>query len=313
MTFPFSEVLKQSWQTAWKTKLFWLFGLFSGGGFMFFWFSDEDIQNTKKLLTKEGLDSVTAGNGWPVGMLWVLAALFFLGLIFGAISFLARAAFLRGLGQGQSGVEFRFSELIKFGWRRMWRLWGIDLILGLVNIPLVGVLILLAVSVGNNNALPFGLFATTVIIMIIYNLGIWLFKHYVHCFAVLADEKAWSAIKSGWQLLVKNLGVSVVARLIEVGVLIVSGLAIFISIFILAIPFVIIGIVLGLTVGPVGVGIIAVIALLALFAYIIVLRGLVNAFMFTYLTRVYWRLKSGANGSAENDGKSVVDGSAKLR
>ena len=274
---------------------------------MFFWISDKDIQNTKALIAKGGIDSAATFT------IWIVVALVFLGLVLGAISYLARAAFLHGISQERSGASFRFGELVRFGWRRMWRLWGMDIIMGLGNIPLLAVAILTVIAASKGSAVASGFFAATIIIMVVYNIGIMLFKHYAHCFAVLENAKAWTAIKSGWQLFLKNAGVTVVANLIYIGILIGSGLAIFISIFILAIPFVIIGIVLGLTVGPVGVGIISVIALLALFAYIIVLRGLINAFMFTYLTQVYWGLKSGENVSAENDGKSAVNGSAKLR
>lgn len=292
MNFPFTEVLKQSWQTAWKTKLFWLFGLFTGGGFMFWSFSEKDYQNISALFSK-GVDPAA---GLPANFLWLILLFLPIGIIMAILAYLARAAFLHGLGQVNSGASFRFGELVKFGWRKMWRLWGIDIILGLFNIPLVVVLILTAVAAGNGSAAASGFFVSTVLIMIVYNIGIMLFKHYAHCFAILEDTKAWGAIKSGWQLFLKNLGVTVVARLIEVGILIASGLAMIIAALILAIPFVLLGVLLALALGTVGVWIVSTLGVLVLLAFCLVVRGLISAFMYVYLTRVYWRLKSGKGG-----------------
>jgi len=292
MNFPFTEVLKQSWQTAWKTKLFWLFGLFTGGGFMFWSFSEKDWRNINTLFFK-GADSAV---GLPANFLWLILLFIPLGIVMAILSYLARAAFLRGLGQMNGSASFGFGELFKFGWRKLWRLWGMDILLGLFNIPLVVVLVLTAVAAGNGSAVASGFFVATSIIMVVYNVGIMLFKHYAHCFAILEDAKAWSAIKFGWQLFLQNAGVTVVANLIAIGIFIGCGLAMIIAIIILAIPFVLLGVLMAIILGSVGAVVVAVLGGVFFLAFLLITRGLINAFMYIFMTRVFWRVKSGKGG-----------------
>jgi hypothetical protein len=282
------SIIKESWSNVWRHKLLWLFGVFAGAGGFFYDFSNNDWLKGPKPDWSVVLWNIKhALARWET--LLVLAIVILLFVVSILVSLLCRAALIRGISQIKNSETPEFKGLVKFGWQKVWRLLLIGVLLNIVNAGLIVGLIIYYLQIGTIK-----LDAPAIVILsllVAYNLFIFLFRYYIYCFAVLEEQKAWLAIKSGWKIFSENIGALLLVKIVEIGLRLATIAVVILALLICALPFVLLAILLGVAFGEAAIAVIGVFAVIVFFALVLVMQGLFNAFFYHYLSLVYWAVK----------------------
>lgn len=215
----YMDILKRAFNTIWRYKILWLFGLFagsSGGSFNYggsFNFnlgsgevrapSSEQIQSLIPLFI-------------AIGVLAVL-----IGIVFFVLSFAAQGGLIHLVNEAEEERPVRGGEGWRVGFHRWWRIWWIELI---VALPIIAALALFLVifgaslagviggAVGLNKsgtggavaALGAGIaglcFGALILIVfsIAYSIIFGTAAQLALRYGVLEDRKGWAAVKQAW-------------------------------------------------------------------------------------------------------------------
>ncbi|MFH0988310.1 MAG: hypothetical protein V1763_02975, partial [Parcubacteria group bacterium] len=226
----FHSLLKQAFSFSWRNKRLWWLGFFAGGG--------EIIYNVTSRSNAQ-----TAGVGTIAGYaLLTIIAVLAICLLYFVLNAWGRAGLLLGIRQEKQGSPYEIKALFGSGAKKIWRLILVDLIM-LAPAAVLAIPILVYLAWPNNILLTI-LFALVALVLLAYFVVRAFAKHYVYCFAVLEDEKAWPAIKSGWNLFRNNIGALSLTGLIQVVLRVIAGIAVLIVVIIVALPFILLGVVL---------------------------------------------------------------------
>ena len=149
----FGEVLSRAWQVIWKHKVLWIFGILAGcsnanGGGANFW---NEVQRRTPPRTQPFFDQFNYLPNWQIAL--IIGAIFLVILILIVLAIflgtIGRVGLIRGTLQAdQQANQVIFGELFSGSLPYFWRVFGLNLIVGLASFFLV--LILIA---------PFALFA----------------------------------------------------------------------------------------------------------------------------------------------------------
>ena len=288
--FPFKQVLKKAWQLVKTNKLLWIIGIFVGSASMALDPPGEDWQGLHVDSVGQVLINVKNFLSNPLLALYALMVfVFFIAIVLA--SFWARVAMLEGIRKDRNGEKLQFGQLLKFGFGKMPRILLMEIILGVVNL-ILGVIIFFTSVVNQDNNFTLNIiFLIAVLALVIYNVVLFMFRHYAYCFAVLEDCKALPAIKSGWKLFRQNARPLIVVKLIEVGLWMAGGIAAIIILAVCTAPFLLLGLILMVVVGALAWTIVAMLAVIALIIVLLVISGVLNTFFQSYLTYAYWQVK----------------------
>ena len=227
----FGYVLKRAWQIIWKFKVLWIFGILascgqasnSGGSNSGYRFSSGDTNFSLRI--EQFFNSLDPGiTALIIGVaIIIVLALIVIAILLGTVG---RVGLIRGTLKAEQGAErLTFSELWREGLAYFWRVFGLNL--------LIGVLIFLAVV----------LFAIAAVVLTIGTLGIFvlcllplicLFIPVAWAVSVIVEQanialvvenlSITEAIKRGWQVVRDNLGNMIVMSLILIlGVSLIGG------------------------------------------------------------------------------------------
>ncbi|NQT49640.1 hypothetical protein HQ571_03020 [Candidatus Kuenenbacteria bacterium] len=289
LKIAYSEILGKSWKWTIKNKILWIFGIFIGGGGAIYNIpTREDTEALQGFSFNEAMGNLGVSLSEP-GVIAMVIGLALLGIALVLIGFWANASILIGLSKVKAGSPVKFVELFKSGFNKIGRILLMEILFGILNLVFL-VLGLIFVFAREGGTIWIGIVIVTVL-MIIYNLLIFVFRHYSYCFAVLENEKAWSSIKKGWQLFRANIGALLVVKLMEIALWIGISIGVIVALLILVIPFILLGLILSFTAGPVGLTIAVTLGIILILLALLILRGAVNTFMRSYLTHVYWQAK----------------------
>jgi len=129
-----------------------------------------------------------------------------------------------------------------------------------------------------------------VIILILYNIFIALFRQYSYCFAVLENQTGWQAIKSGFDLLKKDFGNILVVGLIYIGLSMAATLAMVVIILAICVPFFLL-FMIALFLGKWMMIIVIILWVIVGLVCFLALRGAIGTYFQSYFTHAYWELK----------------------
>jgi hypothetical protein len=294
------EVLSRAWKITWKHKILWIFGILagcaSGGG-------GGGGGNGLNYTFDSGnpppwLDSAQRWQlnipGWEVALFVTLGIVFALILV-AVLIFLGtigRVGLIRGAQQADGDAEkIAFGELFSGSMRYFWRVFGLNLLVGILVIVAVIILVLFGIM---GTVLTLGLALICLIPLACLMVPLFWFLYVIveqaSIAIVVEDLGVLDGLRRGWEVVRANLGVMIVMALILViGVGLIGGIIISIPLFVVAIPAMI-GAFSRSGRAMWGGLAVAGLCFVAYLPFLIVLRGILSTYIGTAWTLTYLRL-----------------------
>lgn len=294
----YGELIKDTFEIVRRNRFLWFFGFFAGTGFSvpsfdFNWSSDFD----------------RGGRGVPSGadvsaplepgvLIAILAGALLLLVLLIVLSVISHGALADSVAAIQRGEARSFGVAWRAGSSRFWRVLGLGVLLFLlalvlllaVALPLAGLVAgtfaltdaLLARVLAAIGAVLLGL-AALVLILIPFGIVAQLALRAL----VLDGERITDSIRAGWRLLRRNFGRSLLLFLILLGIGLAATLAIFLAVFVLAAPTIVL-----LIVGSSAATAVAIVTGVILIPLFVVAVGALGAFNHGFWTLAYTRLEA---------------------
>jgi hypothetical protein len=272
--FEIGKILKRSFQILWNYKVLWVFafliavtgggggsgGSSGGGGSNFSTTMNNNMngtQNFGQLSPMLGeVESWFTANVAPlfateakaitttlviVGIVAGIALIF--GLLFSLVRYPAVTAVLRMVDEHETtGVKAKFKEGWKLGWnRRAFRLWLIDLVIGVPAFGFVLTLLGIGAFILIRNAdnlqrlitpgivILFLLFGLFFIAFALFMVVVGLVRQFIIRSAALDETGVWESFRRGWAMFKANFKNAALMWLVMVGVNIGAGIAMLIA------------------------------------------------------------------------------------
>ena len=294
----FGEVLSRAWQVIWKHKVLWIFGILAGcgnanGSGANFW---NEVQRRNPPQTPRFFNQFNYLPNWQIAL--IIGAIFLVILILIVLAIflgtIGRVGLIRGTLQAdQQANQVIFGELFSGSLPYFWRVFGLNLIVGLASFFLV--LILIA---------PFALFAILTLgigllcIIPLLCLAVpffWLVGLVIeqaNIAIVIEDVGIIDGLRLGWNVFRGNFGaVFVMGLILSLGINLIGGFIIGIPLAVVAVPA-IIGFATG-TQRALGGGLwVAALCFVAYLPVLLILSGALRAYIESAWTLTYLRLTS---------------------
>jgi membrane-anchored glycerophosphoryl diester phosphodiesterase (GDPDase) len=297
MNFNFGEVLARAWQIVWRNKVLWVFGIFAacsrgGGGGPGGGGGGRTTPGENPLPQLEQYMNQLAR--WIEDNPWIIAVMILLVLVFVVISIffgtIGRIGLIRGTYQADTGAEhLTFGELFSNSTPYFWRVLGLSLLIFVITLIIFIPLALLGVAFTALTA-GIGVLCLVPLICLLIPLG-WALSVVIeqaNAAIVVDDLGIGDGIRKGWEVVRNNIGTMILLALILfIGSAVVG--------FIIAIPVAAatIPLLFGLSAQNNTVGVALWPALLCCAVYfpvLLVLNGIITAYMQSVWTLAYLRL-----------------------
>jgi hypothetical protein len=293
MNFNFGEVLTRAWQIIWKHKVLWIFGIFAGcgrggngggGGSGGGGGTGPGTQPFPELeRTMQQIGQWIQDNPWivAVGIILVLA-LVIISIFLGTIG---RIGLIRGTYQAETGADrLNFGELFSGSMPYFWRVFGLSFIIFLIALLVFVPLALFGVltaGIGFICALPL----ICILIPVLWALSVVIEQ--ANAAIVIDNLGIGDGLRKAWELARANVGPIILLALI---VFIGSGIVGFIvAIPIIAAVFPLIFSAASNNPNPIW---ITVVCCAVYFPILILLSGILNAYVQSVWTLTYMRLSA---------------------
>lgn len=295
----FGEVLGRAWRIIWKHKILWVFGIFAGlarGG-------GGGGGNSGSRFTNPGGANpqfnqyATQFGDWIASHLWVVVlfvlVIFILAILFAMLAAMGRIGLIKGTFKADGGAEhLGFMELWDEGRPFFWRIFLLGLVVGLA--VLIVVFFLVALGIGFTAiTLGIGLICLLPLICVMV-IALWLLGIVVQqaeVAIVLENLSIMDGLRRGWDVFRQNIGPMLIMWVILGVIAIVVGIAIAIPILIVIIPAAI-----ALSNNPQAIRLTDTVLVVALaccvvyFPVLLVLNGILTAYLQSAWTLTYMRL-----------------------
>lgn len=298
----YGKIIKQALEIAWRKKYLWVFGFFAsmggGGGGNYNNFIDKDNASG----AASGVwDWITSHPGLVAVLILAAVGLFIVLMILYLVS---KGGLIGSVSRISKGQSDNFEKTLGCGLQFFWRMLGIDILFGLSYILILGLAIfppVMMIIMGGSAAKIFGILLIILLILpviaLLYCIAI--IGNFSYQIAVIEDKKVFDAIPAGYGLFKSNLGRSVLLGLIITGIAMLYVIAFIIAMVILAIPFIILGVV-NLWAGLIP-GIVIGLPL------ILVVSGIYGTFNSGYWTLAYHELSSPKGTDHKSEPLTVPD------
>jgi ABC-type multidrug transport system fused ATPase/permease subunit len=222
----YGEVLSRSWKTIWKHKVLWIFGILAGcvggnsggssggSGNTGYQFNGGDLPPEMQRFAA-GLNDTLSNTPWWVfmliglGLLALIALVIFLGIT-------GRIALIHGTRRSEEGAErLTFSELFSASMPYFWRVFGLNLLvgLGLALLMIIALVPVIFTIIGTLGIALLCLFPIVcLLVLLAWAVGIVL--QLANVALINDDLGVTSAIERGWRTAREHLGPVVVMALI---------------------------------------------------------------------------------------------------
>lgn len=293
MNFNFGEVLTRAWQIVWKHKVLWVFGIFAacsrgngggsgGGGGGGGGGTGPGGQPFPQLQqTFEQVGQWIQDNPWIIAVLVILGLIFFVLAIF--LGTIGRIGLIRGTYQAEGGVErLVFGELFSESMPYFWRVLGLSLLIFLIFLLIFVPLILFGVLTAG---IGFVCLIPLICILIPVGIAISIVIEQANAAIVLENLSIGDGLRKGWEVVRTNVGTMIaLALILFIGAAVVG--------FIFAIPIIaaVIPLVIGAASNNTSPVWIAVACCALYFPVLLVLNGILTAYVQTVWALTYMRL-----------------------
>ncbi|MFH0930229.1 MAG: hypothetical protein V1814_03180 [Candidatus Moraniibacteriota bacterium] len=219
---PYIEILKQAGQIIWQNRFLLWFGLLmalgSPGSF--------NIGSNNEDFGKQGEAARSFfENHWQV-VLAIAVVLFIVGIILFLISLVAKAGLIRSVNLVNQNKKADFKTGWLFGKKYLGKLFKLSVLFFLATLLIVVILavpIIYLIAVKSwFGAILVGIFAIAILIPIIFVFS--LTKIFTEFYIILSDLRLRSAIEAGYNLLLKNIGNSIIFGLLLLAVSLAAGI-----------------------------------------------------------------------------------------
>ena len=293
----YGYVLKRAWEIIWKFKVLWIFGILagfgqagsSGGSNSGYRFSAQDTQFGQQVQNYfNQLGPFAVSTLILIGVL-VAIVLLVLVVLFATVG---RVGLIRGTVRAEQGAErLTFSELWRDGLTYFWRVFGLNLLIGIIVLFAFVVLFILGIilTVGT-----IGIFLVCLIpLLCLLVPAMWLVYIIIeqaNIALVVENLSITDAIGRGWRVFIDNIGHMIVMGLIlTVGVSLIGGAIIGLPLLAVAAPAVT-GIATGVTENIRNGLILSGVFFVIYLPFLLVLNGILRAYTATGWTLTYLRL-----------------------
>lgn len=292
MNFNFGEVLTRAWQIVWKHKVLWIFGVFAacsrgngggsgggGGGGGGAGPGGQPFPQLERTFEQTGQ--------WIQDNPWIIAVVVLFVLVFIVLAFflgtIGRIGLIRGTYQAERGAErLVFGELFSESMPYFWRVLGLSLLIGLAFLLLLLPLILFGVLTAG---IGFACILPLVCILIPVGFAVSVIIEQANAAMVLENLGISDGLRKGWDVVRANIG-----PMIALGLILLIGSAVVGFIFAIPIIVAVIPFIFGAannTTGPIW---IAVACCALYFPVLLVLNGILTAYIQTVWALAYMRL-----------------------
>ncbi|MBU1355874.1 MAG: hypothetical protein KJ620_04845 [Candidatus Edwardsbacteria bacterium] len=242
----YGKIIKQALEIAWRKKYLWVFGFFAsmggGGGGNYNNFIDKDNASG----AASGVwDWITSHPGLVALLILAAIGLFIVLMVLYLVS---KGGLIGSVSRISKDQPDSFEKTLGYGLQFFWRMLGIDILFGLSYILILGLAIfppVMMIIVGGSAVKIFGILLIILLILPVVALMycIAIIGTFSAQIAVIEDKKVFDSIPAGYALFKGNLGRSVMLGLIIFGIAMLYVIAFIIAMVILAIPFIILGVV----------------------------------------------------------------------
>lgn len=291
MNFNFGEVLTRAWQIIWRHKVLWIFGIFAGcgrggGGGSGGQVSGSDDQTFPQLEQfMQQVGQWIEDNPWIVAVFVLLVILLLIVSVF--LGTIGRIGLIRGTYQAETGMErLNFGELFSESMPYFWRVFGLSLLILLIALIVFVPLVLGGTLFGALTA-GIGLICLLPLICLLIPL-LWVLSVVIeqaNVAIVLENLGIGDGFRRGWNVVRDNLGPIIVMTLI---IFIGSGVVG----FIIALPIIaaLVPLIFSAASNNTAPIWITVVCCAAYFPVLLVLSGILNAYVQSIWTLTYMRL-----------------------
>jgi len=293
----FGYVLKRAWEIIWKFKVLWIFGILascgqaggSSGGNSGYRFSVQDTTTGTQI--EQFFRQL---NPAIITLLIIVAVVIAIALVVLAILLgtVGRVGLIRGTVKAEQGAnKLTFGELWRDGLTYFWRVFGLNLLIGLIILFAILALGILGIvlSIGTLGIILICLIPLLCLLLPV----MWLVSIVIeqaNVALVVENLDIVSAIKRGWQVFIDNIGSMIVMGLILIiGVGLIGGLIIGLPLLAIAAPAAL-GISTGVAVSIRNGVILSVVLFVIYLPFLLVFSGLLRAYIESAWTLTYLRL-----------------------
>ncbi len=304
------EVIKRSFQIIWQNKFLWIFGFFLGGalggGFNFgsgnkFQQSEDKDKEALEQLFWQGRDFFYTHFREIITIAIVVGLILLLFIILMIVlRVFSRGALVKASNQLDDEMPTTFKQSLHQAKPYFWKILGLGIIFSIIKfflfiIPFMLFLFGLIFTLSQKGTWPIlillGISAFCLfIISLLANILIGLIQKYASCFLILKDQKVIESIEAGIKLFRTFWKQSALMWLwlflIGIGV----SFALLLGILVIAIPFVLLGIILTLIFKTAGLIIAISLGILGLVVFMVVARGGIGAYFETVWVLTFKRL-----------------------
>jgi len=237
----FGNVLSRAWQIIWKHKVLWIFGILAGcsstNGSPASWRNtfrrdlSPEVQRYFQFDLPDWQIALFVGVILLVVLVLVVLAIFF--------STIGRIGLIRGTQQVEGGAaSLAFGELFSSSTPYFWRVFGLNLLVGIVSVVVIGGSVVLLV-VGVFLTLGLALLCLIPFLCLLGPLA-WFLNLVVEqaiISIVLDDLGVLEGLQRGWEVVQANVGAIIVMGLIlTLGISLIGGFIIGLPVFLIIIP-----------------------------------------------------------------------------
>lgn len=307
----FGNVLSRAWQIVWKHKVLWIFGILvgcssggGGGSSLRTSYRQQPPEQFRPLI--QALENLTdAQIALIIGVITLTVLVLVALVIF--LSTIGRIGLIRGTQQAEAGaISLAFGELFSGSMPYFWRVFGLNLVVGLATAIVLVALLALGVF---GTVVTFGVGALCFIPLICILIPLLWFVSVIveqaSIAIVLENLGILDGLRRGWEVVRANLGTIIVMALILIlGVGGIGGLIIGLPLVFIVIPAVI-GVMAGSQRALGGGLLIAGLCFVAYLPFFLILSGILHAYIESAWTLTFMRL-----GSAPAARQAIIEGEA---
>ena len=240
----FGYVIKRAWEIIWKFKVLWIFGILascgqaggSGGSNSGYKFSSQESNASSQIeqwFSQLDPAIIALLIGLAILIVFILVVL---AILLGTVG---RVGLIRGTMKAEQGADrLTFGELWREGLSYFWRVFGLNLLVGLIILAVVLVVFVLGAIL---TRLTLGLFAlcllplVCLIVPVLWAVSVVIEQANVAL--VVENLGIIKAIERGWQVVRDNIGsVIVMSLFLYLGVNLIGGVIIGLPLLIVAAP-----------------------------------------------------------------------------
>lgn len=293
----YGEVLSRAWQIIWKHKALWIFGILAGCGNVgggssnvSYSFSEQDLTPAMENFLR-GFERIP---DWQIALLVGIGIVVMVVLVLLAVflTTIGRIGVIRGTQQADEGAtRLAFGQLFRNSLPYFWRVFFLNLLIGLVVVAIVFVGIILGMA-GTVLTLGLALLCLIPLLCLVVPLSWLLFVlvEQANIAIVVENTSLVEGWRRGWQVFKDNLGTMIVMGLIlYLGVALIGGLIIGFPVILFVLPAMVAGLLGGESAFGSGL-LVAGLCFVMYLPVLIVLSGILTSYIESAWTLTYLRL-----------------------